>query len=44
MIDNIVPDDNIFELSKYALIFEQIQDYLEGIPVVEVQAKSGDRG
>ena len=37
IIDNIVPDDNIFALSKYALIFEQILDYLEGIPGVEVQ-------
>ena len=44
MIDNIVPDDIIFALSKYALIFEQILDYLEGIPGVEVQGKSGDRG
>ena len=44
IIDNIVPDDNIFALSKYALIFEQILDYLEGIPGVEVQGKSADRG
>ena len=44
IVDNIVPDDNIFALSKYALIFEQILDYLEGIPGVEVQGKSADRG